>query len=370
MAESKRGQERIRNSTRISRRSFLAKAVGIAAIAGGPYIFTRRAGAAGKVFVRSLGGSYEEAERKAIYDPFTKATGIEVVTVPVIVSKLMAMIESGNIEIDVMDSGDYQMLIMRQKGALDRIDYKSFKYTNPEDIDPDVRQEDMVANIYFATVLGYNTQVFPTGKQPRSWAEFWDIKKFPGPRMLSDIGSGNVDLEFALLADGVPIDKIYPIDVDRAFKSLDRIKPAIRKYWDTGAISAQMMADKEVVLGSIWNGRVQALIDKNAPLAIEWNQHMRQMQYWGILKGSPNRENAQHLIDFALQPQRQAELTQHIAYGPTNREAFKYIKPEEAKKLPSNPAYTKNSFRQNAKWWADNRAQISERWSQWLLQKG
>ena len=353
---------------KISRRKFLA-ATGVAAAAG-PFIWTGRSSAAGKVVIRTIGGSYEEAVVKSIFEPFTKATSIEVVKVPATLGKVLAMHEAGNMELDVMDAGELGVLSLSQKGALEKINYKAWKMTNPDDMDPAVRRDDMMGDIYFSSVLGYNSQAFPTGKQPRNWAEFWDIKKFAGPRMLADIASGAVDLEFALLADGVPKDKLYPIDVNRAFKSLDRVRPSIRKFWDTGALSAQMLADKEVVLGSIWNGRLQASADKGAPLAIEWNEAMLQSQYCAVLKGSKNAENAQRFIDFACQPELQAALAKMIPYGPTNRQAFKSIPADLAARLPSSPENRQKAFSQNGKWWADNRAMVSERWTQWLLQKG
>jgi putative spermidine/putrescine transport system substrate-binding protein len=353
---------------KITRRRFVAGA-GLATAAG-PFVWTHRAGAAGKVIIRTIGGSYEESTVKAIFEPFTKATGIEVVKVPATLGKVLAMHEAGNMELDVMDAGELGVFSLSQKGALDKINYKAWKLTNPDDIEPAVRRDDMVADIFFSSVLGYNNQTFATGKQPRSWAEFWDLKKFAGPRMLADIASGAVDLEFALLADGVAKDKLYPIDVNRAFKALDRVRPSIRKFWDTGALSAQMLADKEVVLGSIWNGRLQAVADKGAPLAIEWNEAMLQTQYWAVLKGAKNADNAQRFIDFACQPENQAALAKLIPYGPSNRQAFKSIPADVAARLPSSPENKQKAFLQNGKWWADNRAMVSERWSQWLLQKG
>src|SRR5262252_1625452 len=359
-----------RFSTDLGRRKFVAGAATVAAVTSVRTVWVRRAGAAGKVVVRTIGGAYEEACVKAIYEPFTKSTGIEVVKVPATLGKLLAMFESGNIELDVVDAGELGVLSLSQKGALDKINYKGWKLTNPEDIDPVFRRDDMVDNILFSSVLGYNSQTFPTGKQPKSWAEFWDLKKFQGPRMLADLASGAVDLEFALLADGVSKDKLYPIDVDRAFKSLDRVRPGIRKFWDTGALSAQLLADKEVVLGSIWNGRLQAVADKGAPLAIEWNEASLQSQYWAVMKGAKNAENAQRFIDFACQPQIQVGIAKAIPYGPTNLLAFKGIPGDLAARLPSSPENRQKSFVQNGKWWADNRPMVSERWSQWLLQKG
>ena len=356
------------SGARLTRRAWLAGVAGLAATATGPFVRVSRANAAGKVVIRTIGGAYEEANVKAIFEPFTKATGIEIVKVPATLGKLLAMFESGNIELDVIDAGELGMLSLSQKGALEKITYKGWKLTNPEDMD--VRRDDMVANIYFSTVLAYNTQVFPTGKHPRSWAEFWDVKKFPGPRMLTDLTAGAVDLEFALLADGVPKDKLYPIDLDRAFKSLDRVRPAIRKFWDTGALSAQMLADKEVVLGSIWNGRLQAIADKGAPVAIEWNAAALQTQFWAVFKGAKNGENAQRFIDFACQPLIQANHAKAIPYGPTNRQAFKSIPADVAARLPSSPEHKQKAFLHSGSWWADNRSKVSERWSQWLLQKG
>jgi len=356
--------------TRLTRRRFLTTTATALAPVGVPMIMARRASAAGKIILRTIGGSYEEAVVKAIIEPFTKATGIDVVKVPATLGKVLAMYESGNIELDVVDAGELGMISLSQKGALEKINYKGWKLANPDDMDPFIRRDDMVGDIYFSSVLGYNTQTFPTGKQPRSWAEFWDLKKFAGPRMLADLASGNIDLEFALLADGVPKDKLYPLDIERGFKSLDRVRPAIRKFWDTGALSAQMLTDKEVVLGSIWNGRLQAVADKGAPLAIEWNEASLQSQYWGVLKGAKNAENAQRFIDFACQPELQANLARLIPYGPTNRQAFKSIPADIAARLPSSPEHKAHAFMQNGKWWADNRAKVSERWSQWLLQKG
>jgi putative spermidine/putrescine transport system substrate-binding protein len=148
------------------------------------------------------------------------------------------------------------------------------------------------------------------------------------------------------------------------------VRPAIRKFWDTGALSAQMLNDKEVVAGSIWNGRLQAVADKGAPLAIEWNEAMLQVQYWGILKGAKNLADAQRFLEFACQPKIQADFAQFIPYGPPNRAAFKHIPAARAAQLPSSPEYKAKAFLQDGKWWADNRPKVSERWSQWLLQKG
>jgi putative spermidine/putrescine transport system substrate-binding protein len=320
----------------------------------------------GQVIVRALGGAYEDAERRSIFDPFTKATGIKVITVPATLTQVLAMVRSGSVQLDVLDLGESGTILLDRAQALAPIDYGKFKLTNPSDLDASIRRPNMVGNIYFATVLGYSKTHFAR-IHPRSWAEFWDVERFPGPRSLEGIEAGDVPLEFALLADGVPFDKLYPIDVDRAFRSLSRIKKSVVKWWTTGAESAELLQSGQVVAMDIWNGRIQGPIDKGAPLAIEWNQAMRLKQFWSIVRGSPNAGNALRLIDFALQPQVQADLARYIPYGPTNKKAFRYLSKTDAEKLVSSPQHFKVSFDQDAYWWADHLDMVAKRWETWLL---
>jgi putative spermidine/putrescine transport system substrate-binding protein len=310
---------------------------GAAALAA-PYVSARPARAAGQVVVRNPGGAYSDTQKQYIYDPFTKETGIEVVIVASTLTKMLAMVKSGNAELDVADAGFDGLVTLDHTGALAPIDYASWKYTDSKDVPEEYVTPRTAGLCLYATVLGYNKETFPDGKQPKSWAEFWDVAKFPGARMLADMASGSPNLEFALIADGVPMDKVFPIDIDRAFKSLSRIKPHIKKFWDTGALSAQMLADRDVVLGSIWNGRLQAIADKGAPVAIEWNQHMLQLQGYGIFKDAKNMKEAQLLVDYAMQPKAQLGLPKELAYGPTNRKTFAMLPPERVAMLPGSPS--------------------------------
>lgn len=320
-----------------------------------------------EVIVRGLGGAYQEAMDIAVYKPFTEATGISVKVKPSTSAQIQAMIKAGQVSLDVVDIGTLAQLNLEKAGALAPINYSAMKYCNPDDIVAEFRHPNMVGNLLFATVMVYNTDVFSAESHPKNWAEFWDVKRFPGPRTMADLRSGAADLEFAVLADGVPMSDIYPVDIDRAFSSLNKIKPHVTKWWDTGAVSAQLLERKDAVLGALWNGRAQVLIDQGAPLAIEWNQARQQVQYWSVLKSAPNPENAQLLIDFALQPEVQAKLTQYIAYGPTNKKAFDFVRPQDLAKLPSNPAYFPNTFIQDAQWWSDNLEEIGKIWQPWVL---
>jgi putative spermidine/putrescine transport system substrate-binding protein len=348
----------------ILRRSML---VAGATILAAPCVWPRPARAAGQVVVRNPGGAWDETQRRYVYEPFTKETGIEVVVVASTITKMLAMVKSGNAELDVADAGFDGLVTLDRTGALAPIDYAAWKYTDPKDLPDEYKSPTTVGMALYATVLGYNKESFPDGKQSKSWAEFWDAAKFPGARMLEDMAGGTPNLEFALIADGVPMNNVFPIDIDRAFKSLSKIKPHIKKFWDTGALSAQMLADGDVVLGSIWNGRLQAIADKGAPVAIEWNQHMLSIQGYGIFKDAKNLRAAQLFVDYAMNPKAVVGLGKELNYGPTNRKSFDMLSADVVAKLPGSQEQLKRSFLQDVDWWDKNRAKVNSVWSKWIL---
>lgn len=345
---------------------FLPRRTLLAAGLAAPFVKTAAA-QAGEVIIRNPGGVYDDSMRKHVYDPFTRATGIKVTAVAATAARLLAMFRANNVELDLIDAGDSILEQLRRQNALAPLDYGKWQYTKAEDIPAEVRLPTRVANMLYGSVLAYSKEAFPDGRHPQGWAQFWDVAKFPGPRSLADMASGNPYLEFALLADGVPKDRLYPIDIDRAFRSLTRIRPQIRKFWDTGALSAQMLADKEVVLSGLWNGRAQVLIDRGAPLAIDWGENMIEVQALGVFKDARNGANAQKLIDFMLQPEAQAGYCRDLTYGPTNAKTFAMLPADQLERMPGSPASRDKGFYKDITWWEDNRDRVNRTWSRWIL---
>ena len=330
-----------------------------------PWVW-RRASAATPLVIRTPGGIYDDIMRRSVYTEFTKATGIEVVTAPAPMTKLIAMYKAGGAEFDLIDTGDGGLLTLERMGALVPIDYAGWKYGKPDEIVKELRFPYRVANYVYATVIVYNKDSFGA-KHPTDWGQFWDTKAFPGPRTLPDLASGQAPLEFALIADGVPKDKIYPMDLPRAFKALTRIRESVPKFWDTGALSAQLLSDKEVVLGGLWSGRVQAIIDKGAPLAIEWNQNMIQVQAYGIPKNARDLKQSQLFVDFASQASVQVGYARELRYGPANVKSYDLLPKELLDIMPGGEKYREMGFYQDITWWEDNRDRVNKAWSAWVL---
>jgi putative spermidine/putrescine transport system substrate-binding protein len=275
--------------------------------------------------------------------------------------------KSGQNELDLIDTGDSTLLELEKSNYLMPIAYNEFKYTNPADIDPVVKRKFQVGCFIYAMVLGYNTKLVRPGTEPKSWAEFWDIKKFPGRRTLPDMASGTPSLEFALLADGVPMDKLYPIDIDRAFKSMSRVRSAIPKFWDTGALSSTMLADSEVSMGAIWSTRIQVAMDQGAPLGIQWNQNALLAQAYGIPVGARNLENAKRFIDYSSSPEVQARWLAKYKAIPINTKAYGSTSRDLIDPATKTPWTRSKGFLLDINWWAENRPKVNDYWSKWIV---
>jgi putative spermidine/putrescine transport system substrate-binding protein len=347
------------------RRTFTAAA---AATTLAPFmIWSRRATAAEQLIVRTPGGVFDDVKKETVYDPFRKETGIEVVPVAATNAKLMAMMKSGQHELDLIDIGDSTLLELERSNYLVPIDYSAFKFTNPADIDPVVKRKFQIGSFIYAMLLAYNTKAIKPGSEPKSWAEFWDIKKFPQRRTLPDMASGTPSLEFALLADGVPMDKLYPIDIDRAFKAMSRVRPAIPKFWDTGALSSTMLTDNEVAMGALWSTRVQVAMDQGAPLNVQWNQNALLAQAYGIPVGAKNPALALRFIDYSSSPDVQARWLNKYKAIPVNTKAYGATSKDVIDPATKTPYTRSKGFLLDINWWADNRVKVGETWAKWII---
>jgi putative spermidine/putrescine transport system substrate-binding protein len=313
------------------------------------------------VVFASWGGAYQDAEKVSYCEPFAKATGATVVQDgPMNVAKFRAMASSGTPDWDVVDITGGFLEVAAKDGLLEKIDPKLVTLSR---IEPRFVHEYGVGCIVWSYNLGYSTTAFPNGA-PTSWADLFDLKKFPGKRTVLD--QPVASLEVALLADGVAPDKLYPLDVDRAFKKLDQIKGQT-VFWTTNSQSQQLFVDREVVAGIILNGRVYDAAQKGAKIALSWEQNIQAVDYLVVPKGSKNRAAAMRLIDTMTVAENQAKVANLIAYSPTNIEAYKTIEPKLEPWLCTTPENTKKGFIMSQLYWRDHLKDLTERWTAWKL---
>lgn len=312
-----------------------------------------------ELVVADYGGTSSEAAMEAWYKPFEEEYGVKVTVVPNDIGKLKAMVESDSVEWDVVINETAVALNLAKEELLAEIDYDVVDTT---DMDPEVYSEYTLGAQFSYTAIAYNTNIYANDDHPKSWQEFWDVEKYQGGRSLWNFP---YTLEVALLADGVAKEDMYPLDLDRAFASLEKIRDDVKVWWDSGAQPVQLLTTEEVpVLGS-WNGRITKGKEDGAPVNIEFNDAITALDSWFIPKGAPNEELAQQFLDFVTEAERQAEYAKIIHYVPTNNKAREFLTEEERQMLGLEED---NIHFSDHHYWAENFDEINERFNEWMLE--
>ena len=353
-----------------SRRDFIAalgKAVaGTALVSMLPRLSRTAAAAEQPVTAFVFGGVWKKSAMAAFGEPFTQKTGIPVVYQdPYTFAKLRAMHEAKAMQVDVVSVQGGEMFQAKRRNMLMPLD---FGVIDRSVLDPrQLRHGNAIGAHTLSHVICYNKKRWPGEHHPKSWADFWDIEKFPGRRVLRREEVWVT--EAALKADGIKDDEFYPIDVARAFRSLDRIKPHIKAWYYDNSQAQQLMEQEEVDLIMMANGRAtQSIRDHKAPFEIVWNEALcdGQNQGWMVPAGCPNPAGGMKMLDMVGRAEHQAVFARALYYAPQNPKAFALLPPDIAKLMPTWPDNEKVAHMVNYEWWADNTAQVQRRFEQWV----
>lgn len=313
-----------------------------------------------EIVMVEAGGPSGLSIEKGYLEPFTRDTGIKVKRIsPNDFGKLKAMIASGTVTVDLFELGGQDVETAAKSGLIEKLDLGGVPLA---DLYKEAVHPYGLGYQYYSTVLAWRKDVFTTA--PTGWKDFWDVKKFPGPRCVRDRAVDN--LEFALLADGVAPEKIYPIDLDRAFRKLSELKPSIATFWTAGAQPPQLLIASEVVMCTAWSGRIQN-VAADAPLAYTWDQGILHVSYFTIPKGAPNRTWALKIFPYIADPKNEARAAEVIAYTGPNRKMFDFIPKDKLNLYPTAPANYAKQIVQRQEWWAEHQPEAERRWNEWKL---
>ncbi len=317
------------------------------------------------ITVISFGGAVQKAQSKAYYEPFTKATGIKLIPGEYNgeQAKIKAMVDTKNVTWDVVEVESAELARGCEEGLYEKLDFA--KIGDKKDFIPTAITECGIGTFIWSTVIAYNADKIKT--PPASWAEFWDVKKFPGKRGMRK--GAKFTMEIALLADGVKPEDVYKVlatkeGVERAFKKLDQLKPNIQ-WWEAGAQPPQLLAAGDLVMSSAYNGRIETAQKEGKNLKIVWNGGIYDADHWAIPKGTPKREDAYKYLKFASEAANQKVYSSLIAYGPTNLKAIPLLDPKILPELPTAPANLKSALASNTKFWVERGEDLEQRFNAW-----
>ncbi|MBN8906186.1 MAG: extracellular solute-binding protein [Rhodospirillales bacterium] len=320
-----------------------------------------RAAPASLTFPNS-GGALQDAYRAAYMQTYTAKTGIEVLGAPYMdVAQVKAMVDSGAVNVDMCNLDATEAAVLAAAGLLEPIDYG---IVDRNKLMPGAAGEHVVLVDFAALVIAWNTRSVPAGKAPKSWQQFFDTKAFPGQRSLWKAASQT--LEVAAMGGGQSRDSLYPIDTDRAFKSLGAVRSDLT-WWESGAQGAQLVLSGTVDFGAVWNGRVFKPKLEGAPVDYTFDGALLTPDAMVVPKGAKNKKQAMEFIANMIDAANQATFAKIIPYGPVNPAAFPLLTEEERARLPNAPAYKDKTVMQDSAYWAANGAKLIERFNKWLV---
>ena len=331
--------------------------------------------------VVSWGGSYAQACVKAYHESFTAKSGIKVRVEDYNggLAQIRAQVETGNVHWDVVDMEIADAVLACDEGLLEFIQADDLPpgpdgVPAAQDFLPDTLTECSVGTIFYSTIYAYNRENF-SGPPPSTLEDFFDMKKFPGRRGMRR--TPQVNLEFALMADGVSPDRVYAAlgtteGVDRAFRKLDTIKEQV-VWWKAGAQPPQMLADGEVMMSTAYNGRIfNAQVLENQPFTVVWDGQVLDKGQLAIVAGTSRLQAARRFLAFASRSESMARLGRYISYSPTRQSGLVLITTHLATgvdmkpHMPTAPENMTRTLHNNWEWWSDHMDQMNERFSAWM----
>ena len=333
--------------------------------------------------VVSWGGAYSASQQKAYHQPYMQQnSGVKILnddSAAEAVAKLRAMNEANNVTWDLVDAVAADAIRLCDEGLALEVNVDEMLAPAPDgtpaskDFGDLLVSECFIPQIVYSTTFGYRTDLVK--QKPTSICAVFDLKNFPGKRSLEKRPINN--LEWALLCDGVPADKVYDTlsteaGVTQALAKLDTIKDQV-VWWNAGAETPQRLADGEVVMGSTYNGRLFALIEEQKqPVAMLWDWQVFDLDGWIIPKGTKNLDAVKKYLRFATDTQRLADQAKYISYGPARQSSAPLVGKhatlgiDMAPHMPTDPKNAKTTLLYNYEWWADNRDDLDAKFQAWL----
>jgi len=313
----------------------------------------------------SWGGALSDMETEAICDPFAAQTGQKVIsTSPTEYAKIKAMVQSGNVDWDVVTVGGRFAYDGADEGLLEKIDYD--RVSNAAALEDNFKGPYGVATSLGATVIAWNTDAVE--EAPESWADFWDVKRRPGARGLYKPIYYNY--EAALRAAGMTEAEMYPVTdekIDIMFGKMEEIKPDVSVWWSSGAQPPQLLSSGELAMSSAWDGRIKALQGENAPVDFTFADGIA----WGnvvvVPKGTPMKDAAMDLINYAVGPEAQTAIAQSGAYAPVLSSAAEAAPADMRAGFASAPENLKRMVLLNEEQAALYVNKYQERWQEFQL---
>lgn len=340
---------------------------------------------ANPLLIASWGGAYSRSQEEAVFRPFTRATGIGVTHKVYAggLDDLRGQVASRQMVWDVVDVEPADLEEGCNEGLLMRLDIDLSPAPDGTPAESDFLSGTLhpcgVGSLAWSMAIAFSDssgEIRADDVKPSSLQDFFDVETFPGRRGLRR--SPMVNLEWALLADGVPAAAVYDqlrteAGVARAFAKLETIRDDV-VWWEDAAEPARLLADGRVAMTSTYNAPMfDAIAVHQRRFAMIWDRQIWDIDLWAVPTIAPNREAALAFVRFATATEQLASQTRWISYGPVRRSAlalvgdYLYADVDMAQYLPTARDHMETALRNDALFWHDRGPALVERFNAWLM---
>jgi len=324
--------------------------------------------AAHDLTIVSRGPGSIEPLRKVFVQPFVGATNIAVRQEDRDdgIEALESRLKAPDNEWDLVELRADELAAACADGLLEKLDFSAIggkDHYLPQGVS-DCGVGATVSNI----VLAWDRDKFSATP---TWADFWDVAKYPGKRGLYRGPRGN--LEIALIADGVAAADVYRVlgtaeGVERAFHKLDQLKPYL-VWWQAGAEAERILSSGDVLMTSAPSDRI-TVAARTGPrnFGMQWTASLSDVQSWAIIRSSPNLRQAIQFLYFAGTAAIEGRLLDVAGASGLAKNANDLLPPDLAAISPTNPANLGAAIRFDGGFWRENLAKLGQRFDAWLAQ--
>lgn len=338
----------------MKRRDFILSVPAVSLVGALPAAF-----AASPTSIRLIdsGGTTGESIEAGYIAPFTAKYGVKVIQeAPSSFGKLRAMVESGRTTAALFELGSSTFAQARELNLLEKLDWVAI---NPDPVFPAARNDYGMGYQYFSTVMAWRNGA----AAPQTWADFFDVKRLPGKRCLS--AYPHFTLPFALLADGVDMASLFPLDVDRAMRKLESIKSQVSVWWKTGGQPVQLLKDNEVQYAATWS----AGLEREPDIRWSFNQGMYDLAWLVVPRGqdAATKDLAMKFLHEVTVAKNQMAAAKVLPLSGNSPQLEGLLGAKEFQSFPTAKANLQVQFKQDADWWRQNGPEVNKMWSNFLL---
>jgi len=316
----------------------------------------------------SWGGIQQQTRSDLYFKPFAKAKGISFLEDVYLGGwgVFQAMKDTGNIPWDVVQVESSELERGCQEGVFVRLDWS--RIADPSKLIPEAVSQCGVGMGIWAVAVAFDAKLL--SKRPVRLEDFWDLKTWPGKRGMRQ--GPKMNLELALMADGVPPAEVYrtlgtPEGVDRAFRKLDKIKPVLL-LWKAGAQSPEWLSAGEVTMSIAYNTRISRAKREGKSLDLIWDHTMYAVDSWAVVSGSPHLNIAYGFLKFYVESDKHIDMAHITANTVPVIDVLERLTPEMRKDSPLGDNLKNALFMgtEHVEFWLDNQEQLTQRWNAWI----